>query len=299
MASPVGGDQDWRLPMTLSADKYLTGSESGSLTSSREVLPFERMNLIAAQSAGEYGRAQPYPHIVVDNFFDDWVLDTVLGEFPPLGDKIWDMHDLPEEVKFQSRHERNIRPFTRQLLYALNSASFLKFLEDLTGIPKLLGDPRFEGGGLHQIPPEGKLAIHVDFNKHSYFDLYRRLNVLVYLNKNWKEDYGGHFELWNNEMTQMAKKVAPIFNRMVVFSTVPNSYHGHPDPLKCPPGMTRKSLALYYYTVNASHGEGTETRHTTLFYKRPGEQFKLKGKQLARDLTPPLIWRMISRAIGS
>ena len=156
---------------------------------------------------------------------------------------------MPEEIKLQTKHERFIPLFTRQFLYALNSASFLKFLEELTGIDGLLGDPQFEGGGLHQIPAGGKLAIHVDFNRHSYYGLDRRLNLLVYLNKNWKEEYGGHFELWDRDMKQMMTKVAPLFNRIVIFTTSHISFHGHPDPLNCPSNVTRKSLALYYYTV--------------------------------------------------
>ena len=265
----------------------------------REVLPYERMDKIATSKSEEYATARPYPHIVIDGFFDDWVLDSVLSEFPTLSDENWERHDIPEEVKLQSKHERSIPLFTRQFLHALNSASFLKFLENLTGIQKLIGDPQFEGGGLHQISPGGKLAIHADFNKHAYYGLDRRLNFLVYLNKNWKEEYGGYFELWNREMTQMEGKVAPLFNRVVIFSTSSYSYHGLPDPLNCPPGMTRKSLALYYYTVGDTSDGETRLRHSTLFQKRPGEHFKLNGRQLARDLTPPILWRMLTRLLRS
>jgi hypothetical protein len=265
----------------------------------REVLPYERMDKIATSKSEEYATARPYPHIVIDGFFDDWVLDSVLSEFPTLSDENWERHDIPEEVKLQSKHERSIPLFTRQFLHALNSASFLKFLENLTGIQKLIGDPQFEGGGLHQISPGGKLAIHADFNKHAYYGLDRRLNFLVYLNKNWKEEYGGYFELWNREMTQMEGKVAPLFNRVVIFSTSSYSYHGLPDPLNCPPGMTRKSLALYYYTVGDTSDGETRLRHSTLFQKRPGEHFKLNGRQLARDLTPPILWRMFTRLLRS
>jgi Rps23 Pro-64 3,4-dihydroxylase Tpa1-like proline 4-hydroxylase len=263
-----------------------------------EVLPYGQMQVIAQTKAEEYANAQPYPHIVIDNFFDDWILDKILAEFPNPRDKNWDRHDIPEEIKHQSKQERFIPLFTRQFLYALNSAGFLSFLEELTGIEKLFGDPRFDGGGLHQIPSGGKLAIHADFNKHSYYDLDRRLNMLIYLNRNWKDDYRGHFELWDKDMAQMVKKVAPLFNRVVIFSTFRYSYHGHPDPLKCPPEMTRKSLALYYYTIAAQSVEDTHGRHSTLFQKRPGERFRLSPKQLARDLTPPIVWRTLSRVFG-
>ena len=284
--------------MTLGTDQYGSWSAGGG-SGIRELLPYERMKEITQSKSREYGNAQPYPHIVIDGFFDDWILDTILNEFPSPGDKSWDRHDIPEEVKLQSKNERFIPMFTRQFLYALNSASFLKFLEELTGIEKLVGDPQFEGGGLHQIPAGGKLAIHADFNKHSYYGLDRRLNMLVYLNKNWKEEYGGHFELWDREMTRMITKVSPLFNRVVIFSTSRFSYHGHPDPLRCPPNVTRKSMALYYYTIGETPSEDIDGRHSTLFQKRPGERFRLSGKQLARDLAPPILWRVLSRTFGS
>ena len=117
------------------------------------------------------------------------------------------------------RASARIPRYTRQLLYAMNSSGFLQFLERLTGIQNLLGDPQYEGGGLHQIVPGGKLAIHADFSKHSVYNLDRRLNALVYLNKNWKEEYGGHLELWDTAMTKAERRIAPVFNRMVIFTT--------------------------------------------------------------------------------
>jgi Rps23 Pro-64 3,4-dihydroxylase Tpa1-like proline 4-hydroxylase len=283
--------------MTFGTDQ-LEGGDRIDATELREVLPYARMKPIAEAKSQEYASAQPYPHIVLDDFFDPWVLEKVLAEFPNPRDKNWELHDLPQEIKLQSKHERSIPLFTRQFLQALNSASFLTFLEDLTGIKKLIGDPQLEGGGLHQITSGGKLAIHADFNKHMYYGLDRRLNLLIYLNKNWKDEYGGQFELWNREMTRMVKSVAPLFNRVVVFSTSEYSYHGHPEPLRCPSSMTRKSLALYYYTPGEIVDQSQTGRHSTLFQKRPGERFKLSGRQLARDLTPPLLWRAASRAFG-
>lgn len=259
----------------------------------------ERLDEIAGSGAEAYASAQPYPHIVVDGLFEDWVLETVLSEFPGPRTKNWTAHDFPQEIKLQSKSERDIPLFTRHFLYALNSASFLKFLQRLTGIDNLIGDPQFEGGGLHQIVSGGKLGIHADFNKHTCFGLDRRLNLLIYLNKNWKEEYGGHFELWDRNMTRMVSKVAPLFNRVVIFTTSEYSYHGHPDPLACPADMTRKSLALYYYTNGGVRDEESAGRHSTLFQARPGERLKINARQIARDLTPPLLWRMASRALGS
>jgi Rps23 Pro-64 3,4-dihydroxylase Tpa1-like proline 4-hydroxylase len=278
----------------ISNETFHTGT-----TSPPEFLPAARLNDIAKRRAGEYASAQPYPHIVIDGLFDEWILNTVLAEFPDSKDRNWALRDIPEEIKLQSNDERDIPVFTRALLYALNSASFLMFLEELTGIKNLIGDPHYEGGGLHQILSGGKLAIHADFNMHLRYRLYRRLNVLIYLNKNWDEAYGGHFELWDRTMNKMEEKISPIFNRMVIFTTSRYSYHGHPEPLSCPANVSRKSLALYYFTVDEpADGDGSD-RHTTLFQKRPGERFKLSGRQIARDLMPPLLLRAVSRLRGS
>ncbi len=136
------------------------------------------------------------------------------------------------------------------------------------------------------------------FNRHEKLQLDRRLNLLIYLNKDWKEDYGGYFEMWNTEMTRCEKKVLPIFNRCVIFSTTDFSYHGHPEPLTCPEGWTRKSLALYYYS-NGRPAEEISGDHSTLFKARPQENFTGKSfseknsvKTLVKKLVPPIVFEM-------
>lgn len=283
--------------MQVPSDGYETPSRGEEIGYS-ELFSYDRLGEIAATRPQAYAAAQPYPHIVLDGLFDDWILDRILAEFPTPHDRNWTKHDFAEEIKLQSKSERDIPLFTRHFLYALNSASFLRFLEKLTGIENLIGDPHFEGGGLHQIVSGGKLAIHADFNKHTSLGLDRRLNMLIYLNKGWKDEYGGHFELWGRDMSHMINKVAPLFNRVVIFTTSRYSYHGHPDPLNCPKEITRKSLALYYYTNGGGSDDEWSGRHSTLFQARPGERFKLGARQIARDLTPPILWRIASRAFG-
>lgn len=183
---------------------------------------------------------------------------------------------------------------TRLLLYQLNSSVFIEFLENLTGINGIIPDPHLEGGGLHQIQRGGFLKMHVDFNWHSKLRLDRRLNLLIYLNKNWKEEYGGHLELWDKDMTRCEKKVLPIFNRCFIFNTSDFSYHGHPEPLTCPEGETRKSLALYYYS-NGRPSEEISNFHSTVFQARLGEKFvreKSSGitvKTVLKKVVPPIL----------
>ena len=178
----------------------------------------------------QYCSAEPFPHIVIDDFFVPELLTEILEEHKDFGQHVngAKRYATATEQKMASRNEDHFGTRTLQLMRSLNSSPFLRFLEKLTGIESLIADPHFVGGGLHTTRRGGFLKIHADFNKHPEFRLDRRLNLLVYLNKDWEEDWGGHFELWNPEMTACAKKVLPIFNRMVVFSTTSTSFHGQP-----------------------------------------------------------------------
>jgi Rps23 Pro-64 3,4-dihydroxylase Tpa1-like proline 4-hydroxylase len=263
-------------------------------------LPLRRMSELAPTASVEYQRAKPFPHIVFDNFFDQSILNQVLDEFPRPGAIRWQQFDNAQEVKLASSQEASFGPATRLLMYHLNSITFLEFLSKVTGIENLIPDPGFEGGGLHQILPGGKLGVHADFNKHRTFGLDRRLNLLIYLNKDWREDYGGHLQLWDREMQLCQAKVLPVFNRVMIFGTTDFTYHGHPDPLQCPDGMTRKSLALYYFS-NGRPAEETAGEHSTLFRARDEKDFTLSARQrirnIASDLLPPFVSRQLRRLI--
>lgn len=261
-------------------------------------LPLSRMAETAISSRISYAQAKPFPHVVFDNFFDPTLLELILAEFPKPGEIEWQRFDNQQEIKLASASEASFGPVTRLFLYHLNSITFLEFLSNVTGITNLIPDPRFDGGGLHQIQRGGKLAIHADFNKHPSYNLDRRLNALLYLNKDWRDEYGGHLELWNREMTQCEARILPLFNRFMIFGTTDFTYHGHPDPLQCPEGMTRKSLALYYF----SNGRPTEEitgAHSTVFRDRPQEVPRLtagqRARTLARDLLPPIVTRQLKK----
>jgi Rps23 Pro-64 3,4-dihydroxylase Tpa1-like proline 4-hydroxylase len=261
-------------------------------------LPLTRMAEITEATRQAYASAQPFPHFVIDNFFDPELMDQILTEFPQPGQIKWQSFDNENEIKLASASESSFGPTTRLLLYHMNSITFLEFLSRVTGIENLISDPCFEGGGLHQIPRGGKLGVHADFNKHRRFGLDRRLNALIYLNKDWREEYGGHLELWNREVTECRAKISPLFNRLAVFGTTDFTYHGHPNPLQCPEGMTRKSLALYYFTNGRPAEEVTE-EHSTVFKTRPGDlvrpTFNQRIRRVALDLLPPIVSRQIQK----
>jgi hypothetical protein len=264
----------------------------------------ELMELGKAKNA-EYCNAAPFPYIYFDDFFNPEYLNNILGEFPDFS-KTKDIHykNANEDGKYATRGEYRLGSSTRSIIHALNSQIFLEFLQNLTGIKEaLIPDPYLEGGGFHQIKPGGFLRIHVDFHRHKLMNLDRRLNLLVYLNPNWKEEYGGNFELWERDMSKCALRIAPKFNRMVVFSTTDYSWHGHPDPLTCPEGMSRKSLALYYYSNGRPDNEigmDKQGRITTTFAARKGKDpMKMRlynnAVNLANDILPPIVVRMIKK----
>lgn len=231
----------------------------------------ETLESVAVQHSQSYARARPFPHIILDNLFPEEMAEGILDEFPAPQDLEWRRHEHRHSKKLASEDETQLGPFTRHVLPQLNSSVFLHFLEVLTGIDGLIPDPYLWGGGLHQIERGGFLGIHADFNKHPKLKLDRRLNLLVYLNKNWKEEYGGHLQLWSRDMKRCEQKILPLFNRSVIFSTTDFSFHGHPDPLTCPEGQSRKSLALYYYS-NGRPAEEISGSHSTLYQNRPGEK---------------------------
>jgi Rps23 Pro-64 3,4-dihydroxylase Tpa1-like proline 4-hydroxylase len=246
-----------------------------------------------------YRSARPFPHFVVDNFFDPELVDQVLAEFPKPQQIAWQKFDNEKELKLASAAESSFGPVTRLLLYHLNSMTFVEFLSQVTGIENLIPDPSFDGGGLHQIPRGGKLGVHVDFNKHRRYGLDRRLNLLLYLNKDWREEFGGHLELWNRDVTECQARILPLFNRIAVFGTTDFTYHGHPTPLQCPEGMTRKSLALYYFT-NGRPAEEVTTGHSTVFRDTPAEKLgrrsiRMKIGKLLKDILPPVVTRQIDK----
>ena len=195
----------------------------------------QKIENLAKEKAEEYANAKPFPHIYFDNFLPIEAAEAALAAFPEPKQLAWSEFSTATERKLAFDDVEKLPAPVRDVLYFLNSRPMLKFLEVLTGIKNVISDPYYVGGGLHQIKRGGNLEVHADFNFHTQLKLDRRINVLIYLNKDWKEEYGGHFELWNKEMTHADQKILPLFNRCAIFSTTSTSYHGHPTPLNCPP----------------------------------------------------------------
>lgn len=232
-----------------------------------------------ARDAERYAVAAPFAHIVIDNFLTPASLAHALAQFPPPGAIVdWRRADARDDngrvaqaLKLGYSQEQNFGPTLRTLVHELNSGPFLCYLERLTGIEGLITDPHLVGGGLHQYLPGAVLRVHADFNRLPRVNLDRRLNLLLYLNADWHSDWCGDLELWDESMCQCAVRIAPLANRCVIFSTTSTSYHGMPEPLACPAGITRRSLALYYYSNGRPDNERMPD-HTTLWQARPHER---------------------------
>jgi hypothetical protein len=226
----------------------------------------------------QYRTAQPFPFFVIDGFLKDDFARAVLNAYPSYDEARRIGHEfeaLNEKFKVQITDSAQFPNAVKQLSDVLASAEFLKRVEHITGIPKLLADAELNGGGMHLTGPTGRLDVHVDFNV-LHEKLHRRLNILVYLNPVWEEAWGGNIELWDREVKNCMHSMQPVFNRCVVFETSDISYHGV-TPIKCPPGQVRRSFAAYYYT-NEAPAHWTGTAHSTLFRARPTE--KLRGSVL-------------------
>lgn len=255
----------------------------------------EQTRAAASNLVDAYRNADPFRHIVIDRLVDDSILHRVAQDFPSQPSKSF---NRAQELRKKQYHPSVCGAATRNFFHELNSQAFLTFLTELTGINGLVSDPYFVGGGLHETEAGGRLAVHADFIRHPKMMLQRRLNLLIYLNEDWPESYGGHLELWDRDMEECKVRVLPEFARAVIFNTDLDSYHGQPEPLTCPPERSRKSIATYYYTAP----EGTEhllAGQATKFRPRPGTKDKpdilMMGLNAARDWTPPIIQRAAAK----
>jgi hypothetical protein len=252
--------------------------------------------------SGTYCFAEPFPHIVIDNFLPLPFIEEIYSLFPT--EKLAD--DKFYENGYSGLHKRQVLPESceqkiRSFFHFFNSAPVLQFLEGLTTIDSLIGDPYFNGGGFHEIFKGGKLGVHADFRINEQLHLNRRINVLIYLNKNWDPDFGGNLELWDRGMKSKVDSIAPLFNRCVIFNTDADSYHGHPDPLNTPNETTRKSIALYYYTASKKIYEDTPA-HSTMYVARPNDNkqikrqaAKLRLQNYIKDWVPPVAFRGLAK----
>lgn len=207
-----------------------------------------------------FRNAEPFPHAIVDDFIPLDLVRKINAEWP--GESAWKSYRHKHSDKWACSHPAMFGMDTRLTVDTLNTPWFVDRLAKATGIPGLVGDAMLSGGGLHETLNGGFLDIHADFNIHPATRLYRRLNLLLFLNEDWQDSWGGRLELWDQGKTK-GRTVAPLAGRAVVFETTDKSFHGHPQPLDCPAGRSRRSIALYYYS--AEPGDVNPHEHSTLY----------------------------------
>ena len=217
----------------------------------------------------QYRTAKPFPYIVIDNFLPEFLLQSCSNEIKKHDEWYSNQEKWiePFEVNkfYYPTHNTDMMEFSRKLPITnmvteyMNSEPFLKFLENLTGFEKLYRDPIMLGGGIHKIKKGGKLSVHIDYNEHPGRNWKRNLNLLLYLNENWKSEWEGNLEFWDRDSVKKHIEVEPIFNRAVIFS-IEDAPHGHPIPFNTPEDVCRYSLALYYFT-----DEEVTNKHSVIF----------------------------------
>jgi len=250
----------------------------------------DRLKFVNMEKLHNRLKCLPYPfsHVVVDDFLQSDTLSKILSEVNKLRDddaqsKYIDASSPYEFNKYA--FNSNYGPYLKQLFIELNSTEFIKHIERITGVNNIIcNDISLHGAGIHRIKSKGFLQLHTDFNTYHSKNrlLDRRINLLIYLNPDWKPEYNGQLCLCDKNTNMCAKKIDPILNRCVIFNTTCSIIHGHPEPWNAPDHIARQSIAVYYYTENTQGDrdidfEGCPPRGTTLY---PDINVATKPKQI-------------------
>jgi len=213
----------------------------------------------------DFARAAPFPHVVIDDFLDLAVAGKIHDEARAVAANVNASNELTQKQKVACTDWDAFGPATGRLIAWFNSAKFIEPLERISGIDGLFGDPWLEGGGIHQTSRGGFLKMHTDFNWNAKLRADRRINILYYLNRDWQPDHGGELVLSKLGGSDTAR-IAPKFNRLVIFNTNDTTLHGHPEPLNFPNNYPRASIAMYYYSAGLEIKERLRHRATTTRY---------------------------------
>ena len=216
-----------------------------------------------------FAKAKPYPYVVIENFFEPDIAHEIESKFPT--DNVqWHVYDNPIESKLAyDRIDALEQPVFQTAWRALQSSENVDLIRKITGIQELENDPHLHGAGLHYHPRGGRLEMHLDYSIHPISGMERRVNLIIYMNSDWQPDWGGGLQIWEGspqEPTREAFRMVPRFNTAVLFRTSDISWHGVPDEIRCPVGIGRKSLAIYF--VSPPRPEATQ-RFKASFRPRP------------------------------
>jgi Rps23 Pro-64 3,4-dihydroxylase Tpa1-like proline 4-hydroxylase len=235
----------------------------------------------------EYQNKKPFSYIVIDNFLKKEYCDKIEEKFP-LDIENYHKYYNPIEVKYARDDINNLPNDIKNLFYILSTKQMIEIFSKITGINNLEFDPHLHGAGLHLHPRLGRLNLHLDYEKHPILEnKQRRLNIILYLNKNWNSEWNGATELWNDKVSECIYKSDIVFNKAIIFQTNEISFHGLPEKILCPENEFRKSFAYYYISdletkkdnnKFGSNKDGFRTKAT--FIKRPSDEDLIQMKKL-------------------
>lgn len=214
---------------------------------------------------------KPYPYIVIENFFKQDIADQITNNYPKI-DNIWHKYYNPFEYKYTLDDLDKMPSNISDIFNLLSTDNFIDILKKITGISDLTYDPYLHGAGLHTMPSFGRLNVHLDYEKHPITGKERRLNLIYFTNKDWKEEYNGDLQLWEKNMSNCSKKIYPKFNCAVIFRTNDVSWHGIPDKIMCPENMYRQTIAYYWVSELSTKKIESMYRLKAKYVKRPFEK---------------------------
>ena len=220
----------------------------------------------------------PFPYIIIPEFINTEYYNKIKELFPSKPDEKWWKYENPLEVKYALDNLELMDPTISNIFYSLSHSDVVDKFKKIFNIPELEYDPYCHGAGLHMHPRYGRLNMHLDYEIHPISNKQRRLNIILYLNDDWKPEWNGDTQLWDNTISECIVKSYPKGNTAFVFVTTEQSWHGVPETILCPHDMYRKTLAFYYVSdlkndknVDKKGADETGFRTKAVFIKRPSD----------------------------
>ena len=195
---------------------------------------------------------QPVPYTIIDNFLPETLFKTLSFEIDSLQETDWTVFSNGSSYRKECRNFTST-PRIQSMAYSFQGSAFLSWIEQLTGIDKLIADPHYRGGGITRVSRGNRLGLHNDFNWNDQIRLTRRANIILYMNTVWDPSWGGDLEFWDFDKTECLVKIEPKPNRLAIWNYDERLIHGHPHPLVCPEDVLRQNFIQFYYSSNATH----------------------------------------------
>jgi Rps23 Pro-64 3,4-dihydroxylase Tpa1-like proline 4-hydroxylase len=244
---------------------------------------------------GEFLNALPFPHLSIDSLFDEKLLELIVEEFDGMTAADWGHSKSANQSTRRSHLSPALGSASQQYFNTIYSSHFLEFLCDITGSAGLVPDPTLFGGGLHESRTGDWFGVHVDFTHHGATLLNNELVLITYLNRGWRDEYGGSLELWDADAKACVKTILPLFGRTVIMKHGVRSLHGHTRPVNAPHGRSRRSLASYYYRRGPERSGGDAAGRRSAFLT-PRTTIGVVSKSIVRQICPPILLSAVLRA---